>query len=108
MTFYRDGGSEVLTKVLRYLSMSAMTRGHKAGCIELVVRYQVVGCVCLMKVPFQPLMKLQVQGRLRIGSLICVLCGDLPDLRLPKKEGEKPGRRIEGRELAMVFKWFSH
>jgi len=37
-----------------------------------------------------------------------VLCGDLPDLHLPKKEGEKRGRRIEGRELAMVFKWFSH
>ena len=33
-----------------------------------------------------------------------MLCGDLPDLHLPKKEGEKRGRRIEGRELAMVFK----
>jgi len=57
-----------------------------------------------MKVPFQPLMELQVQGLLRIRSLICVLCGDLPDLHFPKKEGEKRGRRIEGRELAMIFK----
>jgi len=77
-----------------------MARGHQAGCIEVVVRYQLVGCVCLTKVPFQPLMKLQVQGRVRIVRLMCVLCGVLPHLHLPKKEGEKRGRRIEGRELA--------
>ena len=29
---------------------------------------------------------------------VCV-CGVLPRLHLPKKEGEKRGRRIEGREL---------
>jgi len=75
-----------------------MARGHQAGCIEVVVRYQLVGCVCLTKVPFQPLMKLQVQGRVRIVRLMCVLCGVLPRLHLPKKEGEKRGRRIEGRE----------
>jgi len=76
-----------------------MARGHQAGCIEAAARYQLVGCVCLTKVPFQPLMKLQVQGRVRIVRLMCVLCGVLPCLHLPKKEGEKRGRRIEGREL---------
>ena len=75
------------------------------GCIEVVVRYQLVGCVCLMKVPFQPLMKLQVQGWVRIVRLMCVLCGVLPRLHLPKKEGEKRGRRIEGRELVIVYLW---
>jgi len=48
---------------MRYLFLLAMARGHQAGCIEVVVRYQLVGCVCLTKVPFQPLMKLQVQGQ---------------------------------------------
>ena len=32
---------------------------------------------------------------------VCV-CGVLPRLHLPKKEGEKRGRRIEGRELVLV------
>ena len=51
-----------------------MVRSHQVGCIEVVtvVRYQLVGCVCLTKVPFQPLMKLQVQGRVRIVRLMCV------------------------------------
>jgi len=79
------------------------------GCIEVVVRYQLVECVCLTKVPFQPLMKLQVQGRVRIVRLMCVLYDVLPCLHLPKKEGEKQGRRIEGRELAGIasYKLFS-
>jgi len=49
-----------------------MVRGHQVGCIEVVVRYQLVGCVCLTKVPFQPLMKLQVQGQVRIVRLMCM------------------------------------
>jgi len=59
------------------------------GCIEVVVRYQLVGCVCLTKVPFQPLMKLQVQGWVRIVMLMCVLCGVLPRLHLASSQKER-------------------
>jgi len=38
--------------------------------------------------------------QVRIVKLMYVLCGVLPRLHLSKKEGEKRGRRIEGRELA--------
>ena len=81
----------------------AMVRGNQTGDIEVVVRYLLVGCFVSQKCLSSTLINLQVQGPVRIMRLMCVLCGVLPHLRLPKQEGEERGRRIEGRELEAVL-----
>jgi len=69
------------------------------GVIDVGVWYQLVWCVWLANLPFQHSYEATSSGHVRIVRLMCVLCGVLPRLYLPKKEGEKWGRRIEGREL---------
>jgi len=62
----------------------AMVRGHQTGDIEVVVRYQRVGCFVSRKCLPSTLIKLQGQGAVRIMRLMCVLCGVLPRIHLPK------------------------
>jgi len=60
-----------------------MVRAHKTGDIEIVVRYQLVGCFVSQKCLSSTLIKLQVQGPAQIMRVMCVLCGVLPHLHLP-------------------------
>jgi len=82
-----------------YSSASGLSLSGANGFFADVVRYHLVWCVCLAKSLSSTLMKLLVQGQVRIVRLMCVLRSVLPCLHLPKKEGDKRGRRIVGREL---------
>ena len=62
----------------------AMARGHQMGVIEVVVRYQLLWCVCLAKMLFQHPYEAPSSGAGQDREVDLVLCGVLLRLHLPE------------------------